>query len=266
MSGKTTDRDILQIAQEAGQWFCELDKADESKRAEFVAWVSTSKRHMEEFLRVSELDAVLKETLQTEKARKSRHMAKSGRSVPDAERGLLTLVETQPVEIRRIVKYPNRRLYDTLESRYVTLADIRQLVLECVDFVVIEKSSRRDITCPTLLQVVAEQEGQGDEPLFSRDFLADIVRSYDGGSQGVVSSYLEQSLKLLLSAEKGGTVEAAVSGEVMSTEAQNYQRWRLVQDEIHRILINGQPSRSDLRCEEKSGGGTGWATLGVHKD
>ena len=98
-------------------------------------------------------------------------------------------------EPRTIKKYPNRRLYDTVESRYITLADIRRLVLERIDFVVIDKKSQGDITRSILLQVIAEQEHVG-EPLMSRDFLSQVIRSYGAGVRGAMGSYLEQSLKL----------------------------------------------------------------------
>ena len=90
-------------------------------------------------------------------------------------------------ESRVIKKYPNRRLYDTVESRYITLADIRRLVMDKVDFLV---------TRSILLQVIAEQEHAG-EPLMSQDFLSQVIRSYGGAMQNVVGSYLEQSLKML---------------------------------------------------------------------
>ena len=61
-------------------------------------------------------------------------------------------------ESRVIKKYPNRRLYDTVESRYITLADIRRLVMDKVDFLVVDKKSQEDITRSILLQVIAEQE------------------------------------------------------------------------------------------------------------
>jgi len=98
-------------------------------------------------------------------------------------------------EPRTIKKYPNRRLYDTVESRYITLADIRRLVLERIDFIVIDKKSQGDITRSILLQVIAEQEHVG-EPLMSRDFLSQVTRSYGAGVRGAMGSYLEQSLKL----------------------------------------------------------------------
>jgi polyhydroxyalkanoate synthesis repressor PhaR len=104
-------------------------------------------------------------------------------------------------EPRTIKKYPNRRLYDTVESRYITLADIRRLVIERIDFVVVDKKSQEDITRSILLQVIAEQE-HGGEPLMSRDFLSQMIRSY-GGLRTAMGSYLEQSLKLFAGHDAG---------------------------------------------------------------
>ncbi|HEY0768654.1 MAG TPA: polyhydroxyalkanoate synthesis repressor PhaR [Steroidobacteraceae bacterium] len=105
-------------------------------------------------------------------------------------------------EPRTIKKYPNRRLYDTVESRYITLADIRRLVIERVDFVVIDKKTQADITRSILLQVIAEQEHDG-EPLMSCDFLSQVIRSYGDAMRGMVGSYLEQSLKLFATQNAG---------------------------------------------------------------
>jgi polyhydroxyalkanoate synthesis repressor PhaR len=145
-------------------------------------------------------------------------------------------------EPRVIKKYPNRRLYDTVESRYITLADIRRLVVERIDFVVIDKKSQSDITRTILLQVIAEQEQRG-EPLMSRDFLSQVIRTYGGAAQGVVSSYLEQSLKLISSQqrelkERIKSVTGLDSMDAVASLAEkNYQRWRSVQDEIFRTLM-----------------------------
>ncbi|MBS0577649.1 MAG: polyhydroxyalkanoate synthesis repressor PhaR [Proteobacteria bacterium] len=97
-------------------------------------------------------------------------------------------------EPRTIKKYPNRRLYDTVESRYITLADIRRLVIERIDFVVVDKKTQGDITRSILLQVIAEQE-HGGESLMSQDFLSQVIRSYGGPTRGVIGNYLEQSLR-----------------------------------------------------------------------
>jgi len=101
-------------------------------------------------------------------------------------------------EPRVIKKYPNRRLYDTVESRYITLADVRRLVVERIEFVVVDKKNSADITRSILLQVIAEQEHLAD-PILSQDFMVNVIRSYGTSLQGQVSPHLEQSLKQLLS-------------------------------------------------------------------
>ncbi|HEY6923271.1 MAG TPA: polyhydroxyalkanoate synthesis regulator DNA-binding domain-containing protein [Steroidobacteraceae bacterium] len=112
---------------------------------------------------------------------------------------------------RTIWKYPNRRLYDALERRYITLNEIHQLVLKEVEFVVIEKKGREDITRAILLQIVAEREQGGAQgsvpanPLLSRDFLSEMIRSCDGAPRGVVGSYLQRSLDIFSAAHKSET-------------------------------------------------------------
>ena len=82
-----------------------------------------------------------------------------------------------PLSTARIIKkYPNRRLYDTEESRYITLSDIKELVLQKVEFVVIDKRTNDNITGCILLQVICEQE-QHDEAILSENFLSGIVRT-----------------------------------------------------------------------------------------
>ncbi len=156
-------------------------------------------------------------------------------------------------ETRTIKKYPNRRLYDTVDSRYITLADIRRLVVERVDFVVVDKKTQEDITRSILLQVIAEQE-HGSDPLMSRDFLAQVIRCYGGSMQGLIGSYLEQSLKLFTAAPR----ERRSAGDPMSVDAmnhlaqRNYLRWRSVQDEIYRTLIDAARGRSDAHEDPPS--------------
>jgi polyhydroxyalkanoate synthesis repressor PhaR len=99
-------------------------------------------------------------------------------------------------EPRVIKKYPNRRLYDTVESRYITLAEIQRLVVDKIDFVVVDKKSNAEITRSILLQVISELEHQTD-PILSQDFMIQIIRSHGGSLQPVVSAYLESSMKSL---------------------------------------------------------------------
>lgn len=99
---------------------------------------------------------------------------------------------------RVIKKYPNRRLYDTVESRYITLADVRRLVVEKIEFVVVDKKNNADITRSILLQVIAEQEHL-PEPILTQDFMVNVIRSYGSTVQASVSGHLEQTLKQFLS-------------------------------------------------------------------
>jgi polyhydroxyalkanoate synthesis repressor PhaR len=143
---------------------------------------------------------------------------------------------------RVIRKYPNRRLYDTVESRYVTLADVRRLVLERVDFVVLDRKSQQDITRSILLQVIAEQEGAG-ESLMSRDFLSQVIRTYGSGVQDFVGRYLDESLRLFTKEqrelrERFKSVVGVDPIETVGALAQkNYQRWKSVQEEVFARLL-----------------------------
>ncbi|HEY3808596.1 MAG TPA: polyhydroxyalkanoate synthesis repressor PhaR [Steroidobacteraceae bacterium] len=141
-------------------------------------------------------------------------------------------------EIRVIKKYPNRRLYDTVESRYITLDDVRRLVLDGVEFNVIDKRSQQDITRPVLLQVIAELE-QRSGTVLSQDFLAQLIRSHDAGLEGVLSTYLEQSLRLFLNEKPPGGDSAAAASQLA---AQSHQRWHSAQEEIFRTLIRSASS------------------------
>jgi polyhydroxyalkanoate synthesis repressor PhaR len=104
-------------------------------------------------------------------------------------------------EPRVIKKYPNRRLYDTVESRYITLADVRRLVVEKIDFVVVDKKNNADISRSILLQVIAEQEHMAD-PILSQEFMVAIIRAYGTSLQSQVSPILESSLKQLMSQQQ----------------------------------------------------------------
>ena len=101
-------------------------------------------------------------------------------------------------EIRVIKKYPNRRLYDTEISRYITLEEVRQLVLQNVPFRVEDKRTHEDITRSILLQVIAEQE-EGGNPIFTTELLTFIIRFYGDPMQSSISRYLELSMQLFMS-------------------------------------------------------------------
>lgn len=96
--------------------------------------------------------------------------------------------------VRVLKKYPNRRLYDTQSSSYITLADVKQMVLNSEAFEVRDAKSGDDLTRSILLQIILEEESAG-APMFSTQSLAQIIRFYGHAMQGVMGSYLEQNLQ-----------------------------------------------------------------------
>jgi polyhydroxyalkanoate synthesis repressor PhaR len=97
-------------------------------------------------------------------------------------------------EPRIIKKYPNRRLYDTAISSYITLEDVKHLVVDRLEFRVIDARSNDNITRGILLQIISEQEEQGT-PIFTTELLSHIIRFYGDTLQGMMGNYLEKSLQ-----------------------------------------------------------------------
>ncbi len=100
----------------------------------------------------------------------------------------------QPPKQRVIKKYPNRRLYDTDTSTYITLADVKQLVMDSEAFVVRDAKTNEDLTRSILLQIILEEEA-GGTPMFSEPALSNIIRFYGHAAQGFMGSYLEKNVQ-----------------------------------------------------------------------
>ncbi len=94
---------------------------------------------------------------------------------------------------RIIKKYPNRRLYDTETSAYITLAEVKQFVLDHQQFEVHDARTNEDLTRSILLQIILEEEGSG-APMFSADMLSNVIRYYGHTMQGLMGNYLERSI------------------------------------------------------------------------
>ncbi len=109
---------------------------------------------------------------------------------------------------RIIKKYPNRRLYDTLSSTYITLTDVKQLVMDGVSFRVLDAKSEEDLTRAMLLQIILEAEA-GGAPLFSEALLANLIRTYGHAMQGYMGSYLEKNLQAFADMQKQFSAQAA---------------------------------------------------------
>ena len=104
--------------------------------------------------------------------------------------------------IRIIKKYPNRRLYDTEISSYITIEDVRQLIVDGEDFEVRDAKTGDDLTRTVLLQIISEQEQDG-EPILSTQLLSQIIRFYGDSLQGFMGNYLERSVQLFMEQQQG---------------------------------------------------------------
>ena len=104
---------------------------------------------------------------------------------------------TKKTAERLIKKYPNRRLYDTETSTYITLTDVKQLVLDQEDFKVIDAKSNEDLTRAILLQIILEEES-GGLPMFSSSMLSQIIRFYGHAMQGMMGTYLEKNIQAFI--------------------------------------------------------------------
>src|SRR5215471_5870248 len=104
-------------------------------------------------------------------------------------------------QTRLIKKYPNRRLYDTKTSSYITLADVKQMVHRQEDFQVVDAKSGEDLTRAILLQIILEEES-GGLPMFSSDLLSQLIRFYGNAMQGVMGTYLERNIRAFQDMQK----------------------------------------------------------------
>lgn len=150
---------------------------------------------------------------------------------------------------RIIKKYPNRRLYDTEQSRYITLADLQKLAEAGEEFEVKDASSGDDITRMILLQIISEQESGGN-PVFTTDILTRIIRFYGGSVQDALTSYLEQSLSLFEQQQKSfqEQVRGAMQNNPVDTMSDLTQRnleiWQDIQDQFFQAATGGSAKKN----------------------
>ena len=164
-------------------------------------------------------------------------------------------------DTRIIKKYPNRRLYDTEVSRYITLEEVRQLVMENVKFRVLDKNTHDDITRSILLQVIAEQE-EGGNPIFTTELLIRVIRFYGDPMQASITRYLELSMQLFVQKQHQFAEQLkAMLGQAQSPvqllkemAEQNVPIWRSVRKEF---LKNLSRAKSTLRPRRRAGGPEG---------
>src|SRR5215213_8182886 len=135
-----------------------------------------------------------------------------------AIRGNLEMSSGKKSAERLIKKYPNRRLYDTQTSSYITLTDVKQLVLDADEFTVVDAKSNEDLTRSILLQIILEEEANG-APMFSSGVLSQIIRYYGHAMQGMMGSYLEKNVQAFTDIQDKFTSSAgAFEGKPFSPE------------------------------------------------
>ena len=128
----------------------------------------------------------------------------------------------RPMSDDRIIKkYPNRRLYDTEVSKYITVADVRALVMKGARFRVVDTTNEEDITRSILLQIMLEEESAG-KPLFTANMLAQIIRFYGGTLQGLFARHLEQSLNVF--AKQQHQIRETLAKDPLATVTRMTQR------------------------------------------
>ncbi len=132
---------------------------------------------------------------------------------------------------RLIKKYPNRRLYDTSESRYITLDEVREMVLQEIPFKVVDRQSEEDITRNILLQIILEQES-GGTPLFTADVLSRFIRNYGEATRDGFTEYLDTSLRFFseqqnaIQQQMGKALEGTPMDYWMKLGEQNMKLWQ----------------------------------------
>jgi polyhydroxyalkanoate synthesis repressor PhaR len=137
---------------------------------------------------------------------------------PRADHGI-EMSSTKKSAERLIKKYPNRRLYDTQTSSYITLADVKQLVLDADEFTVVDAKTNDDLTRSILLQIILEEEAHG-VPMFSSVVLSQIIRYYGHAMQGMMGSYLEKNVQAFTDIQNkfAGSAAGALEGKPFNTE------------------------------------------------
>ena len=158
---------------------------------------------------------------------------------------------------RIIKKYPNRRLYDTHDSRYVTLSDIARLVFEHESFEVIDQKTGDTLTCGILLQIMAEQAHSGQSPL-SRELLAQMIRVYNGKLPGALRVFLQNSLSMFL--EQHQKIDALLDGPIQSDPVraltalaeENLQQWIELNKELLRAVAAGECQAAPAQVLERT--------------
>lgn len=158
--------------------------------------------------------------------------------------------------MRVIKKYPNRRLYDTEKSSYITLAEVHKIIKSGKDFKVVDADSGEDITRSILVQIIIDQEN-GETPIFTTDMLTKFIRFYDDAAQNLFGEFLEKNMQMFTEQQKqmmGGLMDNPVTRIVQETTERNLLFWQDMQQKFLDIATSGirQPAPEAEDDEPKS--------------
>lgn len=153
--------------------------------------------------------------------------------------------------IRIIKKYPNRRLYDTEISSYITIEDVRQLIVDGESFEVRDAKTGADLTRQVLLQIITEHEQDG-QPMLSTELLSQLIRFYGDSLQGFMGNYLERSMQVFLEQQQqfrqqmGGLIGQTPWTMLNQLTERNMELWK----DFQQNLVGGLGSQAKPRQED----------------
>ncbi|MCS5710218.1 polyhydroxyalkanoate synthesis repressor PhaR [Candidatus Berkiella aquae] len=147
-------------------------------------------------------------------------------------------------EPRVIKKYPNRRLYDTTISSYITLEDVKRLVVEQVAIKVVDARSQEDITHSTLLQIIIDQEENGP-PLFTTPILQQMIRFYGGSMHALFGKMFEQGMQLFEQQQAVFNEEKDPLNMMSQLTQQNMTQWQQLQNQWMNAFVAKQTAERE---------------------
>ena len=156
---------------------------------------------------------------------------------------------------RIIKKYPNRRLYDTAISTYITLDDVRRLIIDGETIQVLDVRSGEDLTRQVLLQIISEHEQTG-QPMLSEQVLSQIIRFYGDSMQGFMSNYLEKSMEMFIDQQQqirsqmSGLMEQAPWNLMNQLTERNMAMWKDFQNSMMGSLRSPVSSEKDKKSKD----------------
>ncbi len=161
--------------------------------------------------------------------------------------------------MRVIKKYPNRRLYDTQKSAYITLNEVHDLIRDNEDFQVQDATSGEDITRSILIQIIIEQEN-GDKPIFTTDMLTKFIRFYDDAAHDLFGEFLDKNLQFFAEQQKRlqqqveGVMTQSLPKMMQDMTERNLAIWQDMQKNFFKMATGGgfRPAREADEAEKAS--------------